>query len=244
MRYLGNIAAGQTVNFLFPTNNADGAAVAPTTAGTVSVYKDANTGETAAGVTYTPSFDGAAGVNLVSIATSDAFYAAGHDYAVVLGGAVIDGQTVNAVLATFSIVFRHATADNLPTDYQQRGVAVTLPVGTAAGQLKLSSGQVETSNPGGLTPAESALLTAIGQAAGTLTVSERNAVADALLDRAGAIETGKSVRQALRIMAAVLAGKVSGAGTGTETFKGVDGATTRVTVTADASGNRTNVNYA
>ena len=67
--------------------------------------------------------------------------------------------------------------------------------------------------------------------------------ADALLDRADAIETGKTLRQAMRIMAAVLAGKVSGAGSGTETFTGLDGATTRAVVTTDADANRTNVEY-
>ena len=111
MRHLGNIAAGQTLNFLFSTNSQAGAAVAPTTAGTVTVYKDNGTTGTTNGVTYTPSFNALSGVNLVSIATSDAFYAAGHDYTVVLTGAVIDGQTVNAVLADFAMAFRAATAD-------------------------------------------------------------------------------------------------------------------------------------
>jgi hypothetical protein len=180
MKYLGNIAVGQTITFLFSSNDCDGAAVAPATAGTVCLYKDDGTSESAAGVTYTPSFDGLAGVNLVKIVTSDAFYAAGHDFTVVLGGAVIDGQTVNAVLATFSIANRCPTAE---------------------------------SN------------------------------ADTLLDRANGIETGATLRQALRIMAAVLAGKVSGAGSGTESFKAIDGSTPRVQVVADASGNRTNVIY-
>ena len=111
MRHLGNIALSQTLNFLFSTNSQSGAAVAPSTAGTVTVYKDGGTTGTANGVTYTPSFNGLAGVNLVSIATADGFYAAGHDYAVVLAGAVIDGQTVNAAVAHFSIAFRAATAD-------------------------------------------------------------------------------------------------------------------------------------
>ena len=39
MRQLGNIAAGQTLTFLFSTNDGDGAAIAPSTAGTVSVYQ-------------------------------------------------------------------------------------------------------------------------------------------------------------------------------------------------------------
>jgi hypothetical protein len=180
MRYLGNIAAGQTLNFLFPTNDSSGAGVAPTTAGTIRVYKDNDTTETNAGVTYTPSFDGVAGVNLVSLVTSDAFYASGHDYAVVLVGAVIDGETVNAVLATFSIAHRCPSAE---------------------------------SN------------------------------ADALLDQEDGIETDTTLRQAMRIMAAVLAGKVSGAGSGVESFTGLDGATPRVDVTTDAAGNRLNVEY-
>jgi hypothetical protein len=75
-----------------------------------------------------------------------------------------------------------------------------------------------------------------------LTPTERNAVADALLDRAGAVDS-KTVRQALRYMAAVVSGKVSGAGTGTEVFKGLDGSTTRITVTADEDGNRTGITY-
>ncbi len=68
-------------------------------------------------------------------------------------------------------------------------------------------------------------------------------VTDTLLDQTNGIETGMTVRQATRIMAAVLAGKVSGAGSGTENFTGLDGSTLRVQVTADAAGNRTSVGY-
>jgi hypothetical protein len=68
-------------------------------------------------------------------------------------------------------------------------------------------------------------------------------VAGVLLDQSNGIETGVTVRQAMRIMAAVLSGKVSGAGTGVESFTGIDGSTPRVQVTADTAGNRTNVAY-
>jgi hypothetical protein len=54
---------------------------------------------------------------------------------------------------------------------------------------------------------------------------------------------GKALPTALQVIAATTAGKVSGAGTGTEIFKGLDGATTRVTSTVDSNGNRTNVAY-
>ena len=55
---------------------------------------------------------------------------------------------------------------------------------------------------------------------------------------------GKTIVAALKIDSAILAGKISGAGTGTEIFVGLDGVTTRVTVTVDTSGNRTAVVYA
>jgi hypothetical protein len=67
--------------------------------------------------------------------------------------------------------------------------------------------------------------------------------AEDILDYANGVETGKTVRQTLRIMAAILAGKVSGAGSGTETFRSLDDSANRVVVTADTSGNRTAVEY-
>lgn len=54
---------------------------------------------------------------------------------------------------------------------------------------------------------------------------------------------GKTFKEAVIYVAAMCAGRISGAGTGTEVFKGLDEATTRVTVTVDASGNRTDIVY-
>ncbi len=72
-----------------------------------------------------------------------------------------------------------------------------------------------------------------------LTSSERNSTADALLDRANGIETGVTLRQAIRYSSSILVGVISGAGTGTEVFKAIgNSGTTRVTVTVDSSGNR------
>lgn len=69
----------------------------------------------------------------------------------------------------------------------------------------------------------------------------------AILVGANGIETGVSLKQAIQRIGATTAGKLSGSQSGnpsTEVFLGLDGATTRVTVTADSSGNRTNVVYA
>jgi len=76
-----------------------------------------------------------------------------------------------------------------------------------------------------------------------LSAAERNLGATALLDLASGVETDVTLRQTLQRIAAVLAGKVSGAGSGLETFKGLDGSTTRVQVTTDTDGNRSNVEY-
>ena len=54
---------------------------------------------------------------------------------------------------------------------------------------------------------------------------------------------GKSLAQAIQIIAAAVAGRVSGAGTGTETFLGMDEATPRVVVTVDSDGNRSDISY-
>lgn len=68
-----------------------------------------------------------------------------------------------------------------------------------------------------------------------------NEIADALLNRANAIETGLTPVQALRLIAAVLAGKVSGGGTGTVTVRNAvaDSKDRIVATTPDANGNRT-----
>jgi len=84
---------------------------------------------------------------------------------------------------------------------------------------------------------------AVGSAM-TLTSGERDSIAAALLDLANGIETGVTPRQSLRAIAAVLAGLVADAGSGTETYKGIGqaaGGTTRVTGTVNGSGVRSAV---
>jgi hypothetical protein len=106
--YLGDFAVNSAVYFCWGTNDKNGASVAPTTAGTIAIYKDNNTTGSTAGITDTRSFNSITGIHNCKVDLSaDAFYAAGHDYSVVLVGAVIDGATVNAVLATFSIQNRY-----------------------------------------------------------------------------------------------------------------------------------------
>jgi hypothetical protein len=64
-----------------------------------------------------------------------------------------------------------------------------------------------------------------------------------LLDLTDGIETGVTPRKALQRIGAVVAGKISGAGTGIEVFVGLDGSTVRVTGTVNDAGNRIAVVY-
>lgn len=107
--YLGDFKKDATLYFCWGTSDKSGASITRATNGTIRVYKDDGTTESTAGVTDTEDFDSAAGIHNCKIDLSaDAFYATGHDYSVVLAGATIDGEAVNAVLATFSIENRFA----------------------------------------------------------------------------------------------------------------------------------------
>jgi len=107
--YLGDYKEDATLYFCWDTNDKSGASITRGTNGTIQVYKDDGTSESTAGITDTEDFDSLTGIHNCKIDLSaDAFYATGHDYSVVLTGATIDGETVNAVLATFSIENRFA----------------------------------------------------------------------------------------------------------------------------------------
>ena len=109
MSYQGDYKEDETLHFLWNTSDGDGASITRATNGEVRVYKDNNVAQSTAGVTDTKDFDGLTGVHACTIDLSaDAFYAVGADYSVVLQGATIDGQVVNAVLAHFSIENRVA----------------------------------------------------------------------------------------------------------------------------------------
>lgn len=145
-----------------------------------------------------------------------------------------DGQyTVNAVGANSNL--RDVRVPN----------QVSLNTANSAGLIVYESGT------SGLTPEESALLTSIGDRLpaalsggkmdSALSTSEREAVANALLDLADGIESNKTLRQGVRIMLAVLAGKSSGFDAGTPKFRDTNDTKDRVDSVLDANGNRTAV---
>lgn len=80
-----------------------------------------------------------------------------------------------------------------------------------------------------------------GISAASLAADAGTELATALLDLANGVETGTTVRQALKILGAALAGKVSGAGTTTITFRNMGDASDVIVATVDADGNRSAV---
>lgn len=77
--------------------------------------------------------------------------------------------------------------------------------------------------------------------AAALKADATSEIADALLDRTAGVETSWTVRQALRIILAVLAGKASGLGTTTAVFRDMADSKDRISATVDSSGNRSAV---
>lgn len=78
-----------------------------------------------------------------------------------------------------------------------------------------------------------------GKMDAALSSSERDAIADAMLDLAAAVD-GATLRQVLRLLAAAAGGESSG-GASDDAIESIDGVKTRITSTIDANGHRSSV---
>jgi hypothetical protein len=102
---LGDFDTSAVIYFKFTTFRPSTGAPF-TLAGTpaLSVYKDASTTQTTTGVTLTADFDSVTGLNHVAIDTSDAFYAAGSFFDVVITTGTVDGvSAVGTVVGRFTL---------------------------------------------------------------------------------------------------------------------------------------------
>jgi hypothetical protein len=151
MMWLGDFRTGKTVRFGWHSNAIAGESITRATNGTISVYKDGGTTQSTTGVTDTEDFDSLTGVHLVAIDTSadGTFYSAGSDFMVVLSGATIDGKSINAVLAHFSLEARSAlmpTTDGRKLDVSAGGEAGVdwANVGSPSTTVGLSGTTVKT----------------------------------------------------------------------------------------------------
>lgn len=125
----------QYLDHKWDTNDANGASITRAVDGTISVYKGNSDAQSVAGITDTKDFDGLTGIHHLRIdLAADAFYEVGYDYSIVLSAATIDGQTVNAVLATFSIENRFQEVDVV------KWLGTTVPTPSVAGRPIVSGG--------------------------------------------------------------------------------------------------------
>jgi len=152
MMYLGDFLEDSTLHFIWSTNDGNGASITRSGDGTIHVYKDNAAGtEVTTGITNVEDFDSLTGIHSCTIdLSSAAFYAIGANYTVILKAATIDGQTVNAVLAHFSIENRFTEVD--VTKWNGTAVAtpdtaghpkVTIKDGTGTGEIALTSGAID-----------------------------------------------------------------------------------------------------
>lgn len=118
MNYIGDFAEDSTIRIAFTTNNASGAAVAPSTAFEADdfrIYKNGSASQktTTNGVTITSPFDSVTGLHTLTIDTSNdtgdtGFWTTGADYWIIaVPDETVDSQTVVQVVAAFSIQNRY-----------------------------------------------------------------------------------------------------------------------------------------
>lgn len=104
--YYGDFLPGQRVNMSWSTNSKQGASISRGTAGTIVAVRMSVMVQSSVGVNDTRDVLGAVGVDACSVDLTNPFYAPYDDYFVMLVGAVVDGDAVNAVVGQFSILNR------------------------------------------------------------------------------------------------------------------------------------------
>jgi hypothetical protein len=176
------------------------------------------------------------------VATATGSIAAGRNIAGAASGAATASATGQLVVSGVGSAAGVATVSGNVT-------AALGAIGAAAGSATATGALTAKGNIAGAS-AGVATASAIRYATGALSGSiapaitlEASAFSAYLLDEED-VETGMTLRQALRLIAAATAGKVSGAGTSTITIRNAvaDGAN-RIVATVDSNGNRTAISY-
>lgn len=75
----------------------------------------------------------------------------------------------------------------------------------------------------------------------TLSSTEQNEIATSILDLSNGVETSLTLRQALRLIVAASAGRVSGANSTTITIRDIGNSKNRIVATVDSYGNRSSI---
>lgn len=216
---LGDFAEDAIIDFKWSSQGADGASITRGTNGTISVYIGNGTTQLTDGVTDSEDFDAVTGVHHCRIDLgASSSYVPGSECQVVLAGAAIDGKTVNAVLAHFSI--------------ERAGGALAVAKAAKAILDKLNAMVELIGSPGSYAFTQVAL----SQTAAAPTVGE---IADGVWDEQ--VDGTTTARQSMRGQNSVLMGKVSGLDGAAGVFRDLADTKDRVSATVDEFGNRTAV---
>ena len=168
MSYIGDFAAGDTIDFKFTTRRFSSGATY-TLGGTpaLSVYKSNSTTQSTAGITLTADFDAVTGLNHVRIdTTSDGtFYADGSQFDVVITTGTVDSvSVVGEVVGRFTL---RAQASLYPTT---AGRKLDVSAGGEAGVDWANVGSPTTSlNLSGTTISTSQAVASVSGAVGSVT---------------------------------------------------------------------------
>ena len=110
--YYGDLTPAAVIDIKFYSHDATGAPISLLGTPVVKCYRDNDTGtEVTTGVTLSVDFDSIVGLNNIRVDTSNAFYTAGSNFALVITAGTIDGvSVVGYVVGQFSISGRLTAA--------------------------------------------------------------------------------------------------------------------------------------
>jgi hypothetical protein len=170
------------------------------------------------------SIDGGTLANLTTLPTVTP--ASGKMVKVSLSASEMNGDNVTLVMSDAAggewcdVIVNLQTAVNQIDDLSSR-----LPAALVSGRIDSSVGAMATDTI----------------TSGALATTAVNEIADGLLDKTDGVESGLTMRQWLRLAAAVLFGKASGLATTTAVYRDTNDSKNRISATVDASGNRSAV---
>lgn len=229
--YCGDIKLGDTLQLKFTTVGPTGAPTQLAGTPVISAYPTNNPTQLTAGITLTVDFDGVTGLNHVSvIASTGNGYLVGTDYTLVITQGTVGGTSVVGYdVGAFSI--QNRTQPIADAVWNENTIAHVV-AGSWGELLSLEASLVNSIfvsvglNGDGLTA-----LPAVSFKASAIAAFLDTTIGDGTI----------TVRQALRVGIAVLAGKLSGAATPTVTIRNLADSANVVVATTDADGNRTAV---
>jgi hypothetical protein len=132
-----------TIVYRFTTRDAEGEPTTLSGSPTIAVYKEGSTSEVTTGLTLTADYDGVTGLNQIAIVTTDAFYEADKDYAIVLTAGTVDSVAVSGeVVHQFSLEKQTIADVSGLSTLDAQGIRDA--VGLAAADLDTQLGDIAT----------------------------------------------------------------------------------------------------